>query len=818
MTNSNEGNKKHYSAEQISRAIRDKNSWIDLINNVTGSSITGAKNGEPCPVCAGNNRFVFDNKNGRGNNLCRKCDSDSGDSVKSRTGLRLISDIVNCTFDEACERAGEYLQLTPETNYKPGEQTKKPKPQKPKDTEPQISKRDKDFAAGMISKALLNSTEIAGTPAQEYLQSRGLKVNYPIKNLRFNEIDRYEKDYEPNTWSQKALIARLTDNEGKLESLQRTYLTTNNSKDTRKQTPRYTGHTVEQSKASVKLFDPQTIMGIAEGVETALAAHELSGIPVWSSINAGRLAFWQPPQIAKTIFIFADLDESNTGYQRGVELYWRLKNQGLEVYLLLPGTVIPNGQKSVDFLDYYNKVRGISFTITQLKSMAVEIVEEKEQKLYTDNNYQNWKIQAPMIIFPGGQVKTNVTSGRQTPKGTLDNLSKLMDYYAVELKYNQITKQPEYTFPPAASFINEGEDLKANAAHGQIIDLMTINNMPINNLDAYLQTLQQKHTYNPVKEWIMSKPWDGYNHMKDLIDTIKINQRTTDDPQQRELLKHVLVKKWLLGACALALDIISEFPFVLVFQSNKQGIGKTYWFRKLCPAEWRVDGVTLEVGSPDSEREALSHWLCELGEVDGTIRKSSMDSIKAFLSRTKDILRTPYAKYANVFKRRTAFFGTCNPTDFLRDDENRRFWVLPVEDVDSYHNVDMQQVWAQCLHMFQNGQTHMLSQKHAEALNLSNQEFLPEHVIESAIRETFDLQNTNKQYRQATPQEILKDCGFNPSDRQRYTRVCGRYLQKAFGERHRSNGKTWYWLPPMRENMGLNVEPDNFNNFDETKD
>ena len=799
MNDSNNNNKKHFSAEQITSAISNKESWIETINDITGSSISGIKSGEPCPVCGtGNNRFVFDDSRGRGNNLCRKCDGGEGKSAKSRTGLTLIADILNCSFDEACEKVGNYLSLTPDqrmANAAPRRQLEEYK-------KPEISEKEKNFAAQMIEKALNGATDVSGTLGQDYLKKRGLKVDYPIHNLRFNKIERYEKNKNPKSWQQNALIARLTNNNGKLESLQRIYLNEDATKDIRKQTSKYTGHSNEEAKASVKLFDPAEIMGIAEGAETALAAHELSGIPVWAAINAGRLACWQPPEIAKTIFIFADLDQSNTGYECAVKLYLRLQSQGYEVYLLMPGTIIPQGKTSIDFLDYYNSVRGMTFSISQLKSIAIEVIEE-EQREENENEYQTWKSQAPIIIFPAEQVKTNATSGRQTPKPTLDNLSRLMDYYKVQLKYNEINKQPEYTFPNTASFINEGEDLKANAAHGQIIDLMTINNMPISNLDAYLQTLQQKHTYNPVKEWVNSKPWNGHNYIQDLLDTVEINTTTTDKPKVRLALKNILIKKWLLGSCALALDIINEFPFVLTFQSNKQGIGKTYWFRKLCPPEYRVDGVTLDLSKPDSEREALSHWLCELGEVDGTIRKSSMDSMKAFLSRTKDILRTPYAKYANVFKRRTAFFGTCNPTYFLRDDENRRFWVLPVNKVDSYHNIDMQQVWAQCLHLIKNGETHLLTTKESQALTRSNEEFLPEHIIDSSLRETFDFNDENKKFRKLTPQEILKESGFSSAERQRYARSCGSHLQKAFGEGHRSNGKTWYYVPPLLpSNMG----------------
>ena len=76
---------------------------------------------------------------------------------------------------------------------------------------------------------------------------------------------------------------------------------------------------------AVRLSPPEPVMGIAEGIETALAAEVMFNIPVWSATNAGALVKWQPPREAEHILIFADSDGSYTG-RLGYGLAFKLKN------------------------------------------------------------------------------------------------------------------------------------------------------------------------------------------------------------------------------------------------------------------------------------------------------------------------------------------------------------------------------------------------------------------------------------------------------------------------------------------------------------
>jgi hypothetical protein len=59
--------------------------------------------------------------------------------------------------------------------------------------------------------------------------------------------------------------------------------------------------------------DPGGHWGIAEGPETALAAQQLHGFPVWAAIHAGNMPKIDPPEETREIVIFADYDTAGLG-------------------------------------------------------------------------------------------------------------------------------------------------------------------------------------------------------------------------------------------------------------------------------------------------------------------------------------------------------------------------------------------------------------------------------------------------------------------------------------------------------------------------
>jgi phage/plasmid primase-like uncharacterized protein len=79
---------------------------------------------------------------------------------------------------------------------------------------------------------------------------------------------------------------------------------------------------------------PQLV--IAEGVEDALAAHELTGLPAWAALSSGNMGALDLPHCIREVLILADMDESGAGLEGAHKLADRLREEGREAEVRIP--------------------------------------------------------------------------------------------------------------------------------------------------------------------------------------------------------------------------------------------------------------------------------------------------------------------------------------------------------------------------------------------------------------------------------------------------------------------------------------------------
>jgi P4 family phage/plasmid primase-like protien len=111
-------------------------------------------------------------------------------------------------------------------------------------------------------------------------------------------------------------------------------------------------------------------LGVAEGIETALAASRATGMIVWGCGNSHLLDKIKIPQeVLKSLnelHIFADLDRSSAGLKAAESLAQRYACQKRSVFIHLPEEQFNEGQKSIDWLDTLN-AKGPDFIRDSIK-------------------------------------------------------------------------------------------------------------------------------------------------------------------------------------------------------------------------------------------------------------------------------------------------------------------------------------------------------------------------------------------------------------------------------------------------------------------
>lgn len=275
----------------------------------------------PCPVCGGDDRFRFDDKDGRGTFYCSHCGA--GD------GVSLVMSLKGWDFRTAAkeiEQAAGVIQI--------GEIPKQ---------QGEAEKLEKLRRVWSESKPLQSGDE-----AMRYLAGRGLSVVELPDSIRLHPALPY---YEGDTFVGKfpAMVARVVGADGAGLTLHRTYLQDGCKAPVPSAKKLMPGKAI--SGGAVRLSPAGPRLGIAEGVETAMAASLLFGLPVWSCISAHGIESFEPPVGVDQVTIFADNDESFTGQRAAYAAAFRLKRNGIAVDVKVPD--VPG-----DWLDFFNTNKG----------------------------------------------------------------------------------------------------------------------------------------------------------------------------------------------------------------------------------------------------------------------------------------------------------------------------------------------------------------------------------------------------------------------------------------------------------------------------
>lgn len=268
-----------------------KGQWAMIFEHYGLPPITGKNHFKgKCPLCDAIGKFRIDNRDGAGTWIC-KCGS--GD------GLKLVTETQGKPFNEICREIDALIGNTFRRENIP-----------------------KTSSAGSMRKRVLSKfsklVQLRGTSGAAYLNARGI-YQLPTDAIRFNDHQRH------NGMVFQSLYALATDDKGELCYRHLTLLDGAKKADigdsVKRQKSLQDENYLEHARSvAIRMFPVASTLGIAEGIETALSAHQIYNVNTWATMTANFMKKFRVPAGVKHLIIFADRDEhSATGLAAAYE-------------------------------------------------------------------------------------------------------------------------------------------------------------------------------------------------------------------------------------------------------------------------------------------------------------------------------------------------------------------------------------------------------------------------------------------------------------------------------------------------------------------
>lgn len=312
-----------------------------------------------------------------------------------------------------------------------------------------------------------------------------------------------------------------------------------------------------------------------------------------------------------------------------------------------------------------------------------------------------------------------------------------------------------------------------------------------NTEDAAIQK-SLEHTYNPVTDYLAALRWDGVSRLPTwLHDYLGADQTA---------LNAAIGSLILIAAVRRARVPGSKFDQIVVFE-GREGTGKSQAVQILAGEHYSEQSVLAHTDK--EQQEAIRGvWIHEIPELAG-MKRTDVERIKAFASRTEDRARPAFGHFRVDLKRRCIFIGTTNEDAYLKSyTGNRRIWPVVTRAIDlSGLRAMRDQLWAEAAAREQAGASLVLDPRLWTQAG-EEQEKRMEHDLWIEIIENHV--NGERQINDLSVVELLTGPAFmlKPSELDQIkTQRAGRLLKKIGFEKYRkreNEGLIWRY----RRNVG----------------
>jgi predicted P-loop ATPase len=205
-----------------------------------------------------------------------------------------------------------------------------------------------------------------------------------------------------------------------------------------------------------------------------------------------------------------------------------------------------------------------------------------------------------------------------------------------------------------------------------------------NTIDA-VEQLCVRNKFNPITDYLDALKWDGTPRLARWL----ITYLGAEDTE----LNREFGRLALIAAVRRARRPGTKFDPIIVLE-GPMGTRKSMAVETMAGSENFSDQTIL--GARDREVQELlaGVWLYEIAELSN-IRRTDVEHMRSFVSRTVDRARKAYGHFRTDLPRTPIFFATTNDDEYLKQ-ADRRFWPVKTTTIDiEALKRDRDQLWAE---------------------------------------------------------------------------------------------------------------------------
>lgn len=270
-----------------------------------------------------------------------------------------------------------------------------------------------------------------------------------------------------------------------------------------------------------------------------------------------------------------------------------------------------------------------------------------------------------------------------------------------------------------------------------------IDDTDINSIYIELRAINDKITKDLVCSVIFSNKIEQYNPIKDFLNNYT-GEKITEATELAKLIYSIKsdtvnydkwLTKWLVSLIASAYGKYS--PLTLVLAGEKQGTGKTHFFRYLLPRKLRGLYAESKMDAGKDDEILMTKKLIILDDEYGGKSKREYTKMKEVTSKEWVNVREPYGRVSVDLRRLAMFCGTSNDMQILNDPTgNRR--VIPIHIIDDidrklYNSCDKELLFHELHALYLDGYDYSILKDEIHELNANTDQFKQSNFEEELI-------------------------------------------------------------------------------------